>query len=63
MNGYPTKYLHYKSGKSVITIPRAVLEANKLNWQHKDKINLEVTTIEGIRGIFLYKKEEANKDK
>jgi hypothetical protein len=58
MNGYPVKYLYYKSNKkSNLTIPRSILEANNLNWEHKDDINLVIKTIEGQKGIFLYKKE------
>ncbi len=59
MNGYPVKYLFYKSNKkSIVTIPRAILEASNLNWKHKDEINLVVKTIEGQKGLFMYKKEE-----
>ena len=56
MNGYKTKYLHYtKSGKSEVTIPRAVIEALNLGWDHGDELKLTVQTIKGIRGIFLAK--------
>lgn len=59
MNGYPVKYLFYESNKkSIVTIPRAILEANNLNWSHGEEIKLLVKTIEGQPGIFLFKKEE-----
>jgi hypothetical protein len=58
MNGHPVKYLYYESNKkSNVTIPRAVLEASNLHWEHKDEINLVVKTIDGQKGIFLYKKD------
>ena len=63
MNGYPVKYLFYESNKkSMVTIPRAILEANNLNWSHGEEIKLVVKTIDGQPGIFLFKKEE-NKQK
>ena len=35
------KYLFYENtGKSTVTIPRAVIEANNLNWNHKDDVSL-----------------------
>jgi len=59
MNGHKVNYLHYEdSGKSIITIPRAVLEANLLSWKNKDTINLIVKTIDGQKGLFLFKKSE-----
>jgi len=33
------------------------MDANNLNWEHKDEINLVVKMLDGQRGIFLYKKE------
>ena len=57
--GHSTTYLYYESsGKSEVTIPRVVLDANNLNWRNKDYIFLLIKEIEQIRGIFLYKKEE-----
>ena len=51
------KYLYYEStGKSQITIPRVVLETNELDWKHGDEMKLIVKTMEGKKGIFLYKK-------
>lgn len=59
MNGYPVKYLFYESNKkSIVTIPRAILEANNLNWSHGDEIKLLVKEIDGQPGIFLFKKED-----
>ncbi len=59
MNGYPVKYLFYESNKkSMVTIPRAILEANNLNWNHGEEINLIVKTIDGQQGIFLFRKEK-----
>lgn len=63
MNGYKVKYLFYeKSKKSEITIPRSVIEANILDWNHKDELNLIVKTIDGQKGIFLFKKVEKKKN-
>jgi len=59
MNGYKVKYLHYeKTGKSEVTIPRAIIEANLLNWEHKDEINLVMKVLDGKKGLFLFKKED-----
>ncbi|KKM30628.1 hypothetical protein LCGC14_1566070 [marine sediment metagenome] len=64
MNGHPVKYLFYESNKkSIVTIPRAILEANNFNWDHKEEINLVVKTIDGQKGIFLYKKDKIEKRK
>lgn len=64
MNGYPVKYLFYESNKkSIVTIPRAILEANNLNWSHGDEIKLLVKTIDGQQGIFLFKKENEKPSK
>ena len=57
LNGHPTKYLFYESNKkSVVTIPRAIIDAANLNWNHQDQINIIVKTIEGQQGLFLFKK-------
>lgn len=62
MNGHPVKYLFYKSNKkSVVTIPRAILDANNLDWTHGDEIKLVVKTIDEQPGIFLYKKKDVKK--
>ena len=62
MNGHPVKYLFYKSNKkSIVTIPRAILEASNLNWGHKEEIKLVVKTIDGQKGIFLYKSNTKEK--
>ena len=59
MNGHITKYLYYeKTGKSVVTVPKVVLNAENLNWNHKDNIYLVVKTIDGQKGLFLFKKED-----
>lgn len=59
MNGYKVKYRYYETTKkSEITIPRTILEANNLNWNSKDDINLVVKTIDGVTGLFLFKKKE-----
>lgn len=58
MTGYSVKYLFYEeTGKSTITIPRAIIEANKLDWKHKEEVNIVVEEINGKKGIFLFKKE------
>ncbi len=57
MNGHSVKYLFYKSNKkSIVTIPRAILEAHNFNWGHGEEIKMVVKTIDGQKGIFLYKK-------
>ena len=58
MNDHPVKYLFYESNKkSIVTIPKAILEAPNLDWNHGDEIKLLVKTIAGQPGIFLFKKE------
>ena len=58
MNGYTSKYLYYKSNKnSIITIPRPIIEANNLNWDHKDEIGIIIKEINGQKGLFLWKRE------
>jgi len=64
MNGYPVKYLFYESNKkSIVTIPRAILEANNMNWSHGEEIKLLVKTIDGQQGIFLFKNEKKKEEK
>jgi hypothetical protein len=59
MDGYVTKYLFYDANRqSMVTIPRPIILANNLDWNHKDDINLVVKTIDGKKGLFLFKKEE-----
>ena len=59
MNGYTSKYLYYESNKnSIITIPRPIIEANNLNWGHKEDIGIIVKTIDGKQGLFLWKREK-----
>ncbi len=59
MDGYKAKYLYYEANKqSMVTIPRAILDANNLNWDHKDDVYILSKEIEGQPGLFLYKKEE-----
>ena len=41
----------------MVTIPRVVLETNKLDWNHKDYIFLTVKEINGQKGLFLWKKQ------
>ena len=64
MNGHTVNYLHYKESKrSIITIPRAILEANNFNWKHKDDIGIIIKTIDGKQGLFLWKREEKRSKK
>jgi len=59
MNGHKLKYLYYKEGKrSIITIPRAIIDVENLNWNHKDIINVVVKTIDGQKGLFFFKAED-----
>jgi len=58
MNGHSIKYLFYEdTKKSTVTIPRSIIEANNLNWNHKDDINLVVKEIDGQVGLFLFKND------
>jgi len=59
MDGHLSKYLFYeKTGKSQITIPRKFLEVEQIDWKHNDDIYLVTKTIEGKKGIFIFKKEK-----
>lgn len=59
MNGYTVNYLHYEERKrNIITIPRAIIEANNSDWGHKDEIGIVIKTIDGRKGLFLSKREE-----
>lgn len=59
MNGYKSKYLYYKTNKqSIVTIPKAILDANNLNWNHKEDINIIYKDLDGQKGLFLFKQEE-----
>ena len=60
MNGYETKYLHYVSGKSEVTLPRMILEAFSLNWNHKDALVLIPENIEDKKGLFLSKEGQGH---
>ncbi len=58
VNGHPTKYLFYESNKkSIVTVPRAIIDAANLNWNHQDQINIIVKTIDEQPGLFLFKKK------
>lgn len=62
MNGYTSKYLYYESNKnSIITIPRPIIEANNLDWEPGDDIGIIVETMNGQKGMFLWKREEEKK--
>jgi len=59
MNGYTAKYLYYEESKrSIITIPRAIIKAENMDWEHKSEINILVKEIDGKKGLFLFKKEK-----
>ncbi len=58
MNGYKAKYLYYEANKqSMVTIPKAILDANNLNWKSKDDVYILYKEIEGQSGLFLFKKK------
>lgn len=62
MNGYKSKYLFYEKNKqSMVTIPRAILDANNLNWSSGEDINIIYKELNGQPGLFLFKKEEEKK--
>ncbi len=53
-----TRYLYYrKTNKSAVTISRAILEANNLDWNNGDTIILVFKEIKGKEGLFLRKKD------
>lgn len=57
MNGNSGKYYHYEgSGSGRINIPIAI--ARDLGFHHKDDIIMVTKTIDGQKGLFLFKKEE-----
>ena len=59
MDGYKSKYLFYEANKqSMVTIPKSILDAVNLNWEHKDDVYIVFKEIEGQPGLFLYKREE-----
>ncbi|MHA1488541.1 MAG: hypothetical protein ACTSRI_02665 [Promethearchaeota archaeon] len=61
MNGEITRYYKYeKSGSGRITIPIALAKA--LNWEHLNDINIIIKSIDGKTGLFLFKKEDPDKD-
>lgn len=56
MNGNITKYYFYeKSGSGRVNIPIAL--ARDLGFEHKDDINIVIQTIDGKKGLFLWKRE------
>ena len=40
---------------------RPIIEANNLNWEHKDEIGIIVEARNGQKGLFLWKREEEKK--
>lgn len=42
----------------MVTIPRAIIEAGNLNWDHKDDVNIIIKEMNGQKGLFIFKKEE-----
>ena len=57
VEGYGIKYIYYENkSKSSLTIPRAILEANHFQWNHKDDVFIVFKEIEEKKGFFLYKK-------
>ena len=60
MNGETTKFYKFENTSSGrVTIPISLHKA--LNWGHKDDINIVIKTIDGQTGLFLFKKESAEK--
>jgi len=55
MPGEKTKF-HIYATKCDVTIPKPIARA--LGWEHKDEINLEIKTIDGSVGLFLYKEKK-----
>lgn len=64
MNGYKSKYLYYEANKqSIVTIPRAILDANNLKWIHKEDVNIIYKELNGQPGLFLFKNKKNKKKK
>lgn len=56
MAGHPVNYRFYEDkGISRVTIPRAIIEASKLDWKDTDELKIVVETINGNKGLFIYK--------
>ena len=54
--GHPSIYRYYESNKqSLITIPRSIIEAANLKWNHKDDISILFKEFENQKGLFLFK--------
>ncbi|KKM26415.1 hypothetical protein LCGC14_1585020 [marine sediment metagenome] len=47
----------------MVTIPKAILDANNLNWNPKDDVYILFKEIDGQAGLFLFKKEDIEKSK
>lgn len=57
--GHLTKYLYYeKTKKSTVTIPKELLEAERIDWKHGDTIYIVTFDVEGQgKWLYLYKQE------
>jgi hypothetical protein len=57
MSGRPVKYRKYENkGSGEIYIPISVTDA--LKWVNGDELLLTIEVVDGIKGIFLYKKKD-----
>ena len=60
-HGAELRYLYYSPGKSRIVIPRMIIEAFSLDWNHRDILNLIHKEIDSNSGLFLTKKGVGHK--
>ncbi len=59
MAGHSIKYrFNEESGISRMTVPRAIIEAGKLDWKNADELKIVIETINGDKGVFIYKPSE-----
>ena len=56
MKGTATKLYIYENTSPRINIPLKIVEG--LNWGHSDDLRIEIKTIEGNTGLFIYKKTD-----
>jgi hypothetical protein len=49
-------YYQYESGQSYVSVPKAIAQA--LGWDHKNKVKIEIKTINNKTGIFIVKEEK-----
>ena len=56
MKGTATKLYIYENTSPRVNIPLKIVEG--LNWAHSDDLRIEIKTIDGNTGLFIYKEKE-----